>query len=457
MRGATERPVRRLDHPTGELYCEVMSERMQTVSDNAEFPTAVTAPDDPTAAIPPTRVAAKAFPFTPMRARVLPAFKVWWVANQVALTEALVVFLSARVVLSLVAFLAMALLPEQAGQHVTFHRSANILLDAWARWDSEYYLDIAQYGYALRPELTVFFPFYPLLLALAAPLLGQDYVLAGVVVSSVACFVSLFYLFKLVAWEFSEDHARRAVLYMAVYPMALFLFAVYTESVFLALTIAAFYYTRRKQWAAAAVLAVLAGITRPTGILLVFPMAYEAWRHASGDLRKLQLRHLLAVAAAPVSWIFLDLYLATFSHDPLAILHSRALPPFSRFTALPWETLLAAIQYLGHNDLTPLQRAVNNQDLIATLLLLEASVVAWWTLPRAYAIYMAVSAWFMLSSAVPDWALQSMPRYTLSVFPIFLLLAQLGGNRHRHRAIVIISLVLLGMYTALFVTWYWVF
>lgn len=68
------------------------------------------------------------------------------------------VFFTMRVILSIVAVLAAALLPEQAGLHSTYHRSANMWLDVWARWDSEYYLDIAQYGYEMRPELLVFSP-----------------------------------------------------------------------------------------------------------------------------------------------------------------------------------------------------------------------------------------------------------------------------------------------------------
>jgi hypothetical protein len=76
----------------------------------------------------------------------------------VAFINAVFVFFGIRIGLSLVAVLAAVYLPEQTGWHATYHRSDNIWLDVWARWDSEYYLDIAQYGYGARPELPAFFP-----------------------------------------------------------------------------------------------------------------------------------------------------------------------------------------------------------------------------------------------------------------------------------------------------------
>lgn len=382
----------------------------------------------------------------------------WWARNRTAVTEALVVFLGARVVLSLIATLAVALLPEQTGQHDVFHRSATVWLDVWARWDSEYYLDVAQHGYSTRPGLLNMFPLYPLLIAGFAVLLGHDYVLAGVVVSSLATFIALVYLFKLTAWELGEEAASRAVLYMAVYPAALFLLAVYTESLFLAVTVATFYYARRGRWAMAGLAAFLAGLTRPNGVVLLVPLAYEVWRQAEGSPRRLNVSHGIAAAATPLALALWALYLAWSGYDPLeALVFSRAQPPFERVASMPWVTLAAAMQHLGSSGLSPLARAVNTTDYLAAVALIQASVVAWWRLPRAYAIYLTTSTLLALSSTVPNWPLQSMLRYSLSAFPVFFLLAQLGANSHWNRLILIVSAPLLGMYTALFATWYWVF
>jgi hypothetical protein len=389
---------------------------------------------------------------------------VWWQGNRPAIVEALVVFVGVRVVLSLIASLAVAMVPEQRGQHDVFHRSGNVWLDVWARWDSEYYLDIAAFGYSMRSEHLAFFPLYPALISSLAPVLGHDYVLSGVVVSSLASFVALVYLFKLAAWEFGEEVAGRTILYLAVYPTALFLLAVYTEALFLAVTVAAFYHARRGEWTAAGLVALLAGITRPNGALLLFPLACEAWRQLGGSPRGVRTAfprplagRLLAVAAAPFGLLVWSAYLARLTGDPLAFVHRLDVPPWERVPSPPWATLATAVEYLANSDLAPLSRAVNTTDLVVAVLLIQACVVAWWRLPRAYAVYLTVSTFLLLSTTVARWPLQSLPRYSLVLFPIFLLLGLLGANRHWHRLILIVSAPLLGMYTALFATWYWVF
>lgn len=96
-------------------------------------------------------------------------------------------------------------------------------------------------------------------------------------------------------------------------------------------------------------------------------------------------------------------------------------------------------------------------DLVAILIIIEVAVLSWWALPRAYALYSSLSAWLLLSLTIEEWPLQSMSRYSLAVFPLFLLMAKLGENPQWHKAIVIGSAMLLGLLTALFATWYWIF
>lgn len=399
----------------------------------------------------------------PALAALSAPFRLWWESNRVALTHALLLVVGARAVLGVVAALAQALLPEQVGLHDVYHRSDSVWLDVWARWDSEYYLDIAQHGYSARPELIAFFPLYPALIALVAPVVGQDYVLAGVVVSSLSCFVALAYLFKLAAWELGQDAAARAVMYVAVHPMALFLLAVYSESLFLAVTAAACHHARRGQWGAAALAACLAGAARPNGMLLLLPLAYEAWRQRGARLGETEAARVgrvmaggLAAAAAPLATLAWGTYVVGLARDPLAFAHRLNSPPWERTPSLPWVTVGTAVQNLADGALSPFERAVNGADVAAAILLIGASVLAWWRLPASYALYMTVSTSLLLSSTVVRWPLQSLPRYSLVVFPLFLLLAQIGASPHWHRAIILTGAPLLGLYTALFATWHWV-
>ncbi|MBA2462324.1 MAG: hypothetical protein H0V45_11260, partial [Actinobacteria bacterium] len=97
-------------------------------------------------------------------------------------------------------------------------------IDVWARWDSDWYLRIAAEGYSESPSSTAaFFPLYPGLVALLGRAFAGHYVLAGVVVSLAACAVAFLLLYRLALPRVGEEGARRAVLYLAIFPTALFL------------------------------------------------------------------------------------------------------------------------------------------------------------------------------------------------------------------------------------------
>ncbi len=119
-----------------------------------------------------------------------------------------------------------------------------------ARWDSAWYVVIARYGY--RPDLghftasrTAFFPLYPLGLR-AVSWLGSPPMLAGVLISIGALALALYGIHRLAALEFgSLEAARLAVLVTAFAPMAFFLSAVYSESLYLALSVGVFWSARK--------------------------------------------------------------------------------------------------------------------------------------------------------------------------------------------------------------------
>jgi hypothetical protein len=52
--------------------------------------------------------------------------------------------------------------------------------------------------------------------------------------------------------------------------------------------------------------------------------------------------------------------------------------------------------------------------------------------------------------------LMSQRRYMWVLFPVFILLARWGRNPWVDRIIFVVSLLLLGLFTALFANWYWV-
>jgi len=129
--------------------------------------------------------------------------------------------------------------PEADRWDTPLNHDLGYALDVWARWDSGWFLRIAQDGYATESS-AAFFPLYPTLAGGLGRVLLGHYVLAGVVVSLAAAFGAFVLLHRLAEDRLGAEGARRTVLYLALFPTALFLQAVYSESLFLVLALAAF-------------------------------------------------------------------------------------------------------------------------------------------------------------------------------------------------------------------------
>jgi len=169
--------------------------------------------------------------------------------------------------------------------------------DIWARWDSDFFLRIAQNGY--DDASAAFHPLYPALIAALGRVFFGHYILAGLVISLLCCLGSFVLLHRLALERLGVDGARHSVLYLAVFPMALFLQAVYSESLFLLLVLAAFAFAERNRFAWAGLVAGLAILTRAAGLALLPALALLAWRHRERP------RALAGIAlAVPVAAIY---------------------------------------------------------------------------------------------------------------------------------------------------------
>ncbi len=92
-------------------------------------------------------------------------------------------------------------------------------------------------------------------------------------ISLVALAVALFLLHRLVSLDFGEEIATTTVLLVAFCPVSFFLSAVYTESLFLALSVGSIYAARRERWMLCGALGFLAALSRNGGIALILPTA----------------------------------------------------------------------------------------------------------------------------------------------------------------------------------------
>jgi Mannosyltransferase (PIG-V) len=380
----------------------------------------------------------------------------------------------------------------------------NLLAAPAARWDASWYLVIAHYGY--RPELgaftaprDAFFPLYPLGLRPLA-WLGFAPVLAGVLLSLAAFALALYGIHRLSALELGEgarrragarirsgeglEAARLAVMLTAFAPMAFFFSAVYSESLYLALSVGLFWCARNGRWAAVGALGALAGATRNGGIVLALPALilylYGPREDRAPDrpgarlLPRYRLRRDAAwLLLLPAGLMIYMAYLGLSGGELLMPLHAQEV--WGRHFAGPfvgaWDGIRAAFE--GARQLLSFQRhhvyyplaggspsvaAGHNLMLFAFLLAaVPALVGVFRVLPLAYGAYVIAALALPLSYPVAGQPLMSLPRFLAVLFPLTMWLAAFLAARPRARAPALaFSAVLMAAFVAQFATWHWV-
>ena len=400
-----------------------------------------------------------------------------------ALAAILLAFLATRALVLLVIFFSSISLPMRPGPFL-YANPNNLVLDGLIRDDSWWYANIAEHGYTLGDLKTgaqgnvVFFPLYPLLVKLVAGLTGSVF-LAGVLVANLAFLIALAYLYGVVQHEFGEETAARAVFYLAAAPTAVFFSAMYSESVFIALVCATFYYAQRQVWDFAALMGALAAATRNTGVLLALVIVLEGlqqqgvrWRPATlwggspattlrlwRDHLRAQIPAVLAswgvlaaAACVPLGLLAYMAYLSNTFADPLAFIHAQATwgRPAAGSGATKLVSHVIELLNIGPHIWAGQVNPKTLLELIFTLGFAPIVLAVALKLRPAYAVYTVLTFVAPLSTGTVG----SMTRYVLMLVPCFILLAHWGRRGWVDRLVLAIFLPLLGYLTVLFSHWY---
>jgi hypothetical protein len=326
---------------------------------------------------------------------------------------------------------------------------AEPLLGVWQRFDTLWYIKIATQGYSPENESTVYFPLYPSLIRLLGTIFLGDYLLAALFISNLAYIGVLFYLHKLTEMEFNRPAARRSVTYLAIFPTAIFFLAAYTESLFLFLTLAAFYYAKEKRWWLAGALGFLSSLTRLQGIVLIIPLLYMYLRDRAFRLSRLRPDILALIVIPGGAALFLAYqHLSIGSTSLLATYQTELHALF----VLPWDNIIASIQKV----LSPEGTFINVLNLTVTCLFLAMTALSFRKLPLEYSIYMLVTIFVLLLRRTTLQPLVSMSRYVLVLFPAFMMWGHWGRNPRFQRLVVYPSVALLLYLSGQFAMWGWV-
>ena len=302
-----------------------------------------------------------------------------------------------------------------------------LLLDLWSRFDTLWYLHIAQHGYD-RADATVFYPLYPWLIKVVSTVVNP--IAAALVISSTAAWLLLWGLQRLLSLDHPPELARRSVIACAVWPASFIFFAGYPESLLLALTVWSVYMARRERWWIAAILALAAGVTKAAGIVVMVPLAFLALQRRTVSAWSLLL--------APAGTIGFHLWLRLHGVGAAGDVYHR----YCRTsTAFPWTTLWVGVKHLFRAP-----------DVILVLnllfLIVCCALLAIVRTRKEYVLYgLAVILFVLCKQTTPP--LQSMVRYLLLVFPAFLGLAQIFDRPSLKRRFAMVCVGMFVMNAAL--------
>ena len=363
---------------------------------------------------------------------------------------------------------------DPAGLTTPYGPTGDALAAPLGRWDSVWFMAIADGGYGGGAR-EAFFPLYPLLVRIVGAPLGSALV-GGALVSTALLGVALVLLHRLVALDHDRAVARNAVLVTALFPMSFFFSAVYSESLFLALSIGAVYAARRERWAWAGALGLLAATTRSAGVLLLVPLAmiylWDVGRPSLRTMRPLR-RDALWLALVPLGLLGYCAFLAIGGHDSLAPFRAQEVwfRSFAGPFAGAWDGVVAAVQgarqllsgarepvYFTAAGGDPFVVARHNIELLVWLVLALVAVAGVLRrLPAAYGAYVVAALALPLSYPVGPQPLMSLPRFVAVLFPLAIWLALwMTGRAVRERLVVAAFAVGLAIYSAIFATWHWV-
>jgi hypothetical protein len=334
-----------------------------------------------------------------------------------------------RIALGLAGLLTMLLDPRALLREIAAWTSLEVmdgrpwtlLFSVWQRWDALWYQEIATEGYRAGNNTAAFFPLFPLLSRIASlPFLG-NVVLGELAVTTIACIAAFVLLYRLARIDVGRRAAIVTVLLIAFSPVGFFLLAPYTEGLFLATTVASFWFARTRHPWLAGIAGGAAGLTRLQGGLLLLPLGYLAGR----DLRAGRLAPRDAPAwVLPAVGVFLALAY------PRLIIGETGSPfdlqqAWGARLAAPWQSIGDALSHIARTG-----DPIEVLNVITVVGLTVVAVYGFRKLPLEYGLYALASLSLLWLRDTENLSpLMSAARYGLVIFPCFMIAALVLRSR----------------------------
>lgn len=363
---------------------------------------------------------------------------------------------------------------------------AHYLVEPMRQWDGSWYRLVAVEGYAGNTAKAAFWPLYPWIMDFGSTLTGLSPESVGYIVSNISFAAALVLLYHLVSLDLNVDVARRTLWALALFPTAFFFNAVYTESLFLLLTVGCLLAARKGNWWLAGAIGLLAALTRSAGIMLLAPMGILFLQQFGADIRR-WFPSIIPAALPALGPVLFGWHLTTVGLRFLDWIDVQW--QWYRFPATPWKTFECATVGCTANvpnvdqpqvhqgvDWSWIDRLLDSPtwstitsasfrdtfargDWLELLVTIGAFVLVLIGIRRIPLYYFAlilpplIVPLFSPSSVHP---LMSMPRFVLPMFPLFVIIALLIRNRTVGITLATFSAIFMALLSMQFATWYWV-
>jgi len=300
-----------------------------------------------------------------------------------------------------------------------------------ANFDGVHYIEIAKNGYTDNMR---FMPLYPLLMHIVSsiiPFVPSYWI--GILISLFFFLASLFYLFKLLRSDYLNNQSKIIILSLLVFPTSFFFLSVYSESLFLFLTVSSLYYARKRMWLLAALLGFFSSLTRIVGFLIVVPLLIEFFSQKTVK----KTHHLLALLLVPLGTALYALYNYLRWGNPLLFIQAHSQLSNGRSsTSLIFfpQTLYRYFKMLTTVSFSLWEWKIALVEVLAFCFAAIGVYILWKLKVRlSYIAYTLVSMLVPASTGT----FTGLPRYLIVLFPLFIIFSSIKNR------IVLISLLIL--------------
>lgn len=360
----------------------------------------------------------------------------------------LIIFLFSRLAIFLLAAVFIGIWPTKV---------IPSFFQAFSQWDGRWYLEIVEKGYWYQgPNVqspVIFFPLFPLL-GKFLTWFGFSSPLSLFLVANFSCLGFFIFFWLWAKEEFGRKTADRALFYYAISPLSFLFSSLYAESLFLLCCCASFYFLKKNDFLKASIMAGLAAVTRPFGVILILPILFCLWE------KKRKIRPLINFGLVAVSGIVLFLAYLYFKVGKLAPFLGVQMKAWPHLWTTPWASIKLFLESILIIPSWSQLFSIAVFDLIIVSLF---TILLFYSLKKISFTYQLFMWPVYLLSMTQPWdpgfftPNASVARHLFQIFPLMAFLAGIGKrNEWLHYLIIFFFASLFGVFGLAFFHGAWI-